>query len=81
MNELETRAMFEMMDRQIRFQAWIASSIATYTMTAGQPKLAEVLKAHYDEMDRQGALMKKLGIDIDRSKPAGNLNATGEISA
>ena len=94
MTVVETRALFEMLDRQIRFQAWIASAIATETLMTPRPvllggimkprtvspALKEVLAHHYAEMDKQDALMEKLGQPRPKP-PADNLNATGEISA
>ena len=65
MTGVETKALFEMLDRQVRFQAWIASSIATYTMKVG-PKLAEVLTHHSREIEKQDELMKKLLIDREK---------------
>lgn len=63
-------AMIEMMDRQIRFLAFIASAIATDTMSGGTREgLKEVLGHHVKEIQRQDALMEKLGMERPNGPP------------
>jgi len=59
-------AVIEMMDRQVRFLAYLASSSAVNDINQSKT-LKEVLNRHYREIDRQDELMKELNL-YDRAR-------------